>query len=244
MSKGLKSLKPANSTQQALFAHNGQMIAALAAAILLQADNTLSSKDVKQGWHLLFDGKTMNGWHNFNATGIRAGWTVKDGVMTAADPDNSGDIVTNDKYDWFELSLDFNMAKGQNSGVMFHCADSGEAMWHSGPEVQIYDHKFEPGVQSTGFLYELYDSKVDAAKPAGQWNHMHLMISPKKCWTEINGVRYYEFVLGSDDFWARVKKSKFSAFPEFAKLTKGTIGIQGDHGVVSFKNVKIRTIKA
>lgn len=219
------------------------MISVLAATILLQTPNTLTSKEVRDGWRLLFDGQTTKGWHNFKEKGVRPGWVVKDGVLTSADPNNSGDIVTDDKFDWFELSLDFNIGKDQNSGVMFHCADDGEAMWHSGPEVQIYDHPAEPGVQITGYLYELYDSKVDASKPAGQWNHMHLWISPKKCWTEINGVKYYEYVLGSPDFWARVAKSKFAAMPNFAKLTKGTIGIQGDHGMVSFRNIKIRPMK-
>lgn len=219
------------------------MISVLAAAILLQTPNTLTAKEVRNGWRLLFDGQTTKGWHNFKEKDVRSGWVVKDGVLTSADPNNSGDIVTDDKFDWFELSLDFNIGKGQNSGVMFHCADDGEAMWHSGPEVQIYDHAAEPGVQITGYLYELYDSKVDASKPSGQWNNMHLWISPKKCWTEINGVKYYEYVLGSPDFVARVAKSKFADMPNFAKLTKGTIGIQGDHGMVSFRNIKIRPIK-
>ena len=220
------------------------MIAALAATLFLQTVNTLTKSEAKAGWILLFDGRTTKGWHNFKEKGVRAGWVVKDGVLTSADPNNSGDIVTDGKFDWFELDLDFNIGDGQNSGVMFHCADDGEAMWHSGPEVQIYDHKPEPGVQITGYLYELYDSKVNASKPAGEWNHMHLMITPQKCWTEINGIKYYEYVLGSDDFKSRVAKSKFAAFPEFAKLTSGTIGIQGDHGIVSFRNIKLRPIRS
>lgn len=220
------------------------MIAALAATLFLQTANTLTKSEAKAGWILLFDGRTTKGWHNFKEKGVRAGWVVKDGVLTSADPNNSGDIVTDGKFDWFELDLDFNIGDGQNSGVMFHCADDGEAMWHSGPEVQIYDHKPEPGVQITGYLYELYDSKVNASKPAGEWNHMHLMITPQKCWTEINGVKYYEYVLGSDDFKARVAKSKFAVYPNFAKLTSGTIGIQGDHGIVSFRNIKLRPIRS
>jgi hypothetical protein len=70
------------------------------------------------------------------------------------------------------------------------------------------------------------------------------MIAPNKCFTEINGQRYYEFVYGSEDFWSRVKKSKFAEFPNFAKLPTGRIAIQGDHGVVSFRNMKIRPIKS
>jgi len=219
------------------------MIAALTALIVLQGHNALSADEAKAGWKLLFDGKTTSGRTNFKSDKIRPGWVVKDGALVSADPNNAGDIVSADKYDWFELTLDYNLTKGGNSGVMFRVADDGEATWHSGPEVQIYDHWASPGVQISGYLYELYDSPKDASKPAGEWNHMRILISPKKCMTEINGVKYYEFVLGSDDFKARVAKSKFAEFPNFGKLATGRIAIQGDHGVVSFRDIKIRLIK-
>jgi hypothetical protein len=223
---------------------NTSVIAALTAALLFQTPNTLSNAEKKAGWHLLFDGKTTKGWHNFKSDKIRPGWQVKDGTLATVDPENAGDIVTDAKYDWFELTLDVNIGDGQNSGIMFHVADDGEETWHSGPEVQIYDHKPGPGVEITGYLYELYSSPVDASKPAGEWNHMRILISPDKCETDVNGVKYYEYVLNSPDFKARVAKSKFKAFPEFAKLDKGTIAIQGDHGRVAFRNIKIRAIKA
>src|SRR5690348_16595060 len=81
--------------------------------------NTLSDKEKAEGWKLLFDGHDLSGWHNFGKTDIRPGWQVKDGVLVCADPHNAGDIVTNDKYDWFELQLDYNISKGGNSGIMF-----------------------------------------------------------------------------------------------------------------------------
>jgi hypothetical protein len=219
------------------------MIAALTAALVVQSMNTLTPEEVKEGWKLLFDGKSTKGWHNFKSKTIGKGWVVKDGVLTSADPSHAGDIVTDEKFDWFELTLDVNIGKGENSGVMFHVADDGEATWHSGPEVQIYDHPFEKGVETTGFLYQLYDTPTDASKPAGEWNTLRIIVAPDKCETYVNGVKYYEYVLGSPDFWARVKKSKFAEHPQFAKLNKGTIAIQGDHGKVSFRNIKIRPIK-
>ena len=222
--------------------NNKAMIATLAALIVLQ-DNTLTKAEMKDGWKLLFDGKTTKGWHNFKEKGISDGWQVKDGTLTIVDSNKAGDIVTDDKYEWFELTLDFNLGKGQNSGIMFHVADDGEATWHSGPEVQIYDHPAEKGVEISGYLYQLYDSEVDASKPAGEWNHLRIIVAPDKCMTYLNDVKYYEYVLGSDDFWARVAKSKFHEWPGFAKLKTGTIAIQGDHGDVAFKNIKIREIK-
>ncbi|MBC8065579.1 MAG: DUF1080 domain-containing protein [Chlorobia bacterium] len=219
------------------------MIAALTALVLFQAANTLTPEESKAGWRLLFDGKSTAGWKNFKSDTIRPGWQVKDGVLTSVDPNNAGDIVTKDKFEWFELTLDYNLTKGGNSGVLFHVADNGGATWHSGPEVQLYDHWVAEGVETSGFLYQLYPSKVDAAKPAGEWNKLRLMIAPDKCFTEINGQRYYEFVLGSDDYKSRIAKSKFKEFPNFGTLGKGSIAIQGDHGVVSFRNMKIRELK-
>lgn len=211
--------------------------------MIANSDNTLTSLEAKQGWKLLFDGKTTKGWSNFKSDTIGKGWQVKDGALTIVDPGKAGDIVTSEKYDWFELQLDFKVEKGQNSGIMFHVAETGEATWHSGPEIQIYDHPLEKGVEVTGFLYQLYTSSVDASKPAGEWNHMEIVVAPKLCWTKVNGTKYYEYELGSKDFWDRIAKSKFAEHPEFAKLNKGRIAIQGDHGHVAFKNIKIRTIK-
>ena len=219
------------------------MLAALTMALVFQPDNTLTPKEVKAGWQLLFDGQTTKGWHSFKQQGIRPGWTVKDGVLAITDAENAGDIVTDDKFDWFELTLDWNVGKGQNSGVMLHVADDSETIWTSGPEIQIYDDHGEPGAQKNGFLYDLYDSKVDSTHPAGEWNHFRILVTPKKCETDVNGVKYYDWVWGSPDFWARVAKSKFAQWPGFAKLTKGTIGLQGDHGLVQFKNIKLRPIK-
>jgi hypothetical protein len=219
------------------------MLATLTALLLIQGANTLTPDETKAGWKLLFDGQTTKGWRNFKSDKINPGWKVVDGTLKSVDPHTAGDIVTTDKYDWFELKLDYNLEKGQNSGVMFHVADDGEATWQSAPEVQLYDDEGNEGAEKSGWLYQLYKSPVDAAKPAGQWNTLRMLISPEKCTTEINGVKYYDFVLWSDDWNTRVAKSKFSSYPGFGKLKSGAVGIQGDHGVVSFRNIKIRPIK-
>ena len=101
-----------------------------------------------------------------------------------------------------------------------------------------------------GWLYALYQPPIDpktgktldATKPVGEWNHVRLLISPEKCEHDINGVKYFEYVLGSDDFNDRVAKSKFAKMPDFAKSDIGYIALQGDHGQVSFRNIKIRPI--
>ncbi|HEX3797142.1 MAG TPA: DUF1080 domain-containing protein [Verrucomicrobiae bacterium] len=214
--------------------------------------NTLSSSERAAGWQLLFDGKDFNGWHNFKHDGVRPGWEVKDGVLVCSDPHNAGDIVTSNQYQWFELQLDYNISEAGNSGIMYHVGDTGGAVWATGPEFQLEDNKEARDPIRCGWLYQLYQPPIDpatgktldATKPVGEWNHVRLLISPDKCEHDINGVKYFEYVLGSDDFNARVAKSKFSKMPGFAKSPTGYIALQGDHGQVSFRNIKVRVIDA
>ncbi len=212
------------------------------AALTLTRYNTLSRDEREAGWHLLFDGRTTKGWHNFRSAGVRPGWRVVDGALTCVDPRTAGDVVTDDKYDWFELTLDYRLSVEGNSGVMFHVADEGGTTWQSGPEVQIHDSKVSHESQKTGWLYGLYAASVDAARPEGEWNHLRIVVTPKGCETELNGVPYVLFTLGNDDFKARVARSKFGAMPNFARLDRGTIALQGDHGVVAFRDVKLRPL--
>jgi hypothetical protein len=212
--------------------------------------NMLTDAEKAAGWILLFDGQDFAGWHNFKQDGVRPGWQVKDGALVCADPHNAGDIVTSNKFDWFELELDYNISEGGNSGIMFHVTDDGGAVWATGPEFQLEDNTKAADPVRCGWLYALYQPPIDpatgkvldATKPVGEWNHVRILISPDKCVHEINGVTYFEYVLGSDDFNARVAKSKFSTMPFFAKATTGFIALQGDHGSVSFRNIKIRPL--
>jgi hypothetical protein len=214
--------------------------------------NTLTAAERTDGWKLLFDGVDFAGWHNFKREGVRPGWQVKDGALVCADPHNAGDIVTTDKFDWFELQLDYNISEGGNSGIMFHVTDAGRAVWATGPEFQLEDNAKAADPQRCGWLYALYQPPVDArtgkildaTKPAGEWNHVRLLVTPEKCVHEINGVKYFEYVIGSDDFKQRVAASKFSKMPFFAKSDSGYLALQGDHGSVSFRNIKLRPLPA
>jgi 3-keto-disaccharide hydrolase len=216
------------------------------------APNQLTDKEKADGWKLLFDGKTLDGWHNFKKEGVKPGWQIKDGALVCADPHNAGDIVTTDKFQWFELVLDYNIAEKGNSGVMVHIGDVGGAMWASGPEIQLQDNVKGTDPQLSGWLYQLYkppidpktDKPLDATKPVGEWNHLRILIAPPPAKSEVtmNGQKYYDFVWDSDDFKDRIAKSKFKSMKDFAKFDTGYIGLQGDHGQVSFRNIKIRPI--
>ncbi|MDB6064370.1 MAG: hypothetical protein JWR26_578 [Pedosphaera sp.] len=214
--------------------------------------NSLSKKEMAAGWQLLFDGQDLNGWHNFKSDGVKAGWQVQDGALVCVDPHNAGDIVSSNQFDWFELQLDYNISVGGNSGIIYHVTDQGGAVWATGPEFQLEDNVKAVDKVRCGWLYALYQPPIDpntgkildATKPAGEWNHVRLLISPTKCEHEINGVKYFDYVLHSEDFNARVAKSKFGKMAGFAVADLGYIALQGDHGSVSFRNIKIRPIKA
>jgi hypothetical protein len=214
--------------------------------------NTLTAREKAAGWEMLFDGQDLAGWHNFKSDGVKPGWQVKDGTLVCVDPKNAGDIVSADQFDWFELELDYNISKAGNSGIMYHVTDEGSHVWATGPEFQLEDNVEAHDPIRCGWLYALYqppdDPKtgkpLDATKPVGEWNHVRLVISPTKCEHFINGVKYFEYVLDSDDFKSRVAKSKFGKMPLFAKSNTGHIALQGDHGQVAFRNIKIRRIKA
>lgn len=216
------------------------------------ADNTLTDAEKAAGWKLLFDGKSLNGWSNFKKSTIKPGWQVKDGTLACVDPHNAGDIVTAEKFGAFELQVDFKMAQGANSGIIYHVTEEGGAVWATGPEIQLEDNANAKDPQKCGWLYALYQPPTDAktgkpldtTKPAGEWNRLRVVISPDGSLHEMNGTKYVEYVIGSEDFNSRVKKSKFGSMPKFAKSGNGFLALQGDHGEVAFKNIKIRPLEA
>jgi hypothetical protein len=206
--------------------------------------NTLTDEEMAAGWKLLFDGKTTNGWRNYKKTDLSPGWKVENGALTRG-TERAGDIITTEKFAAFEFSVDYNISKGGNSGLMYHVTEEANLPWHTGPEIQIQDiGSGGRDPQKPGWLYQLYKSETDAAKPAGEWNQIRLLITPQKCATWMNGQLYYEYVKGSQDWNERVAKSKFATLPNFGKPTSGHICLQ-DHGnPVSFRNIKIRVIDA
>src|SRR5208337_1356566 len=138
--------------------------------------NTLTPAEQAAGWILLFNGKDFSGWHNFKREDVRPGWKVEDGELVCADPHNAGDIVTSNKFDWFELQLDYNISVAGNSGIMYHITDHGGSMWETGPEFQLEDNQAAADPVRCGWLYALYQPPIDpqtgktldATKPVGQ----------------------------------------------------------------------------
>ena len=219
---------------------------------LIQAGepNTLSENERLSGWKLLFDGQTTHGWHTYKQKSLNPGWVVENGAIVRK-AKGTGDLTTNDQYDSFEILLDYKIAPGGNSGLIFHAPEGKEGAPYEGPEVQIQDNIAGKDPQKSGWLYQLYQpgkdrvtgEVIDATRPAGEWNQLYLRVTPQNCEIQMNGVHYVTFQKGSEDWKKRVAASKFKAYPEFGTYPKGFIALQ-DHGnEVAFRNIKIREIK-
>ena len=207
-----------------------------------EANNTLTPEEKEAGWELLFDGESMEHWRNYRKPDVSDGWVVKDGEIQYA-REGAGDIITRQAYMAFEFKVDYKISKGGNSGLMFHVTEDGSTPWRTGAEIQIQDNKDGHDPQKSGWLYQLYKSEVDATNPAGEWNTLHILITPEKCVQYMNGTKYCEYVKGSDDWNERVAKSKFSKMPYFGKANNGHICLQDHNNVVAFRNIKVRRVK-
>lgn len=213
----------------------------LATAAVADEPNTLTDAEKAEGWTLLFDGKDLSQWRNFKKEDVSEKWQVADGAFTLTEK-GGGDIITKETYGAFELKLDYRITKAGNSGLMYHVTEEEATPWRTGPEIQIQDNVDGKDPQKSGWLYQLYAPDTDATKPVGEWNTLHIVITPEKCIHTMNGTKYVEYVKGSADWDAKVAASKFAAFETFGKATEGHLCLQ-DHGdVVSFRNVKIKVL--
>jgi hypothetical protein len=228
------------------------LLAIVASTVVLHADdapvNELGAEEKATGWKLLFDGEdAAPWWRGYKKDGLPAGWKVEGGTLVRRGAGDGGDIITRDEFESFELSIDWRISPAGNSGVMFKVKETGKESWNTGPEVQILDNVLGRGAQKAGWLYDLYPAEIDATKPAGQWNNLIVRCQKTpagtyECEHWLNGVKYVEYVIGSDDWHARVARSKFAGKPDFAKADAGHICLQ-DHGnEVAFRNIKIRVL--
>jgi len=207
-------------------------------------NNTLTSDEIEEGWRLLFDGKSTYGWHNYGSDPARPvyGWRAVNGKLTRTDA-NAGDLVTNAEFENFELKLEWQVAKGGNSGIFIRATEDEPFIYMSAPEMQVLDDANHPDGQSpltsAGSCFGLYPAPPGVVKPAGKWNEVRLRVDGTRVTHWLNGQRIVDYELGSSDWQARVAASKFAAWPRFAKARRGHIGLQ-DHGDrVAFRNIKI-----
>lgn len=209
------------------------------------SQNTLTDAERSAGWRLLFDGKTTAGWRNYGKQTIADGWVVEDGALTRTGA--GGDIITNDAFKNFELTIDWKIEPGGNSGIFYRASEEqNDAIYWNAPEMQVLDDAGHPDAsqrdRAAGAAYDLYPAPAGHVRPAGEWNTARLIVNGNHVEHWLNGVKLLEFEFGSRDWDAKIAASKFKPHAKFGKNAQGHIGLQ-DHGnVVAFRNIKIRTL--
>ncbi|MEO9592406.1 3-keto-disaccharide hydrolase [Rhodopirellula bahusiensis] len=225
--------------------------ALLSCSALLPTQKAATAEDATTSagkWETLFDGSNLDAWREYNRESVTTGWKIDGDALTCISRKDQGEgargenLITKEKFAAFELELDFKVTPAANSGVMFHVVETKKPPYYTGPEIQIQDHKGGHDPQKCGWLYQLYPAETDSTKPAGEWNHLRVLITPAKCQIEVNGVLYSEFVKGSDDWNERVAKSKFGKWEGFGEPTNGHICLQDHNDEVSYRNIRVRRL--
>lgn len=221
------------------------------------AEEELASGD-EEGWTVLFDGSSTENFRGYNKeTFPEQGWVIEDGALKCQGSGqgeaggSGGDIITLNKYKDFELELEWKVSEGGNSGIFYLAQElEGKAIYMSAPEMQILDNEKHPdaklgkdGNRQAGALYDLIPAVPQNAKPAGEWNHVKILVYQGTVVHWMNGENVLEYHLWTDEWKEMVANSKFKDWPEFVNpATEGYIGLQ-DHGNdVWFRNIKIKEL--
>ncbi len=205
-------------------------------------------------WEYLFNGKNLDKWRqSANDEPPTSGWVVKDGTLYVLQGRKGGDIITKEKYSNFDLEWEFNLTEKANSGIKYFVNQviSNKTNEYSakGIEYQIIDDQNYPevkddpnGLSSTGSVYLIYPPKNKKLLPPGKWNKARILVKGSHIEHWLNGIKVAEYERGSADYNARVAKTKFNEFPEFAKASSGHIMLT-DHGdTVYYKNIRIKRL--
>lgn len=231
--------------------------ALFAVAAQAQKPNTLTAKEKRQGWRLLFDGKTTTGWHSYGRDTVSVKWMVMDGMivfdssMASTPAARGGDLTTNESFENFEFSVEWKVAKGSNSGIIFDIQEIGKyrSASDTGPEMQVLDNIDASDNKKENHLAgQLYDLAGGAAtskpNPVGEWNNARIIQKNGHLTLIFNGITTYDGQMGSPEWNEMVAKSKFSRpnFADWGKVAAGKIAFQQHPGSSSWRNVKIRVL--
>jgi hypothetical protein len=217
-----------------------------------QTPNTLTNKEKRQGWLLLFDGTTTTGWHGYNMKVFPDCWKIEDASLTMSTigSKESQDIITNEKYRDFAFSLEYKLTPAANSGVIFQVKEDTayKFPYETGPEFQIIDNEGWDKNNDTlklkdwqinGANYAMYPPMAKPYKPLGEWNQLFLFVKGNNVTQILNGVVVVTYVKNSEE-WTKLRNSgKWSAFPDWGKYDEGFISLQNHGTKVWFRNIKL-----
>jgi len=214
--------------------------------------NVLTPEEISQGWKLLFDGTTFNGWRNFGKDSL-VGWTIDSNNMLALGlgGDHANDIITLDEYENFELSLEWKTSQGGNSGIFFNAVEDTavEAIYEIAPEYQLVDEVSWDGdetltdLQTTAACYAMYvASPTKVLKPIGEYNISKIVVNNGLVEHWLNGDKVLEYQMWTPEWDSLKVAGKWKDYPLYGTAHKGHVGLQ-DHGKKTwFRNIKIRTL--
>ena len=216
-----------------------------AAAVALSIGAGCSVSVVK--WDSLLGDNPSSEWRGYRRSELPSGWQMVDGALTRVA--QGGDIITRETYENFELTLEWKISPGGNSGIFFHVVEDStlSAVYLTGPEMQVLDNAGHADGKtpntSAGSNFALHAPTRDMTKPVGEWNQARLLVNGPHVEHWLNGEKVVEYELWSDDWKRRVQASKFKAWPRYGMERRGHIALQ-DHGDwVAFRNIRIRRIK-
>ncbi|MBW8199873.1 3-keto-disaccharide hydrolase [Flagellimonas abyssi] len=212
--------------------------------------NQLLEVEKEEGWKLLFDGETLRGWHLYNDPDADSVWEVVDGELHSNANDESltaGDLVTNDAYKNYELTLEWKIAGNGNSGIFINVQELPDVptAWQSGPEYQILgaDHMdYDIPEKRPGSLYVFLPQKNKVEVEQGGWNKTRIKQENGKIEFYLNGVLTAEKDFSSPEWKEEIAGTHFSKYPEFGKTTEGKIALQYWYFETWFRNIKIREL--
>lgn len=207
-------------------------------------DNTLTPEEFAEGWELMFDGSTLNGWKAYNGNAFKA-WSINDNALHCEPAKGGEDIFSIDCFGDFDLKFDWKIEKSGNSGVIYMSREGQQwsRPYQTGPEFQVFDDAASFDKNSVGSLYDVYPPyKNRKLNPAMEWNSGRIRLSKGVITHWVNGEIVMQCKLYSDDWNTRVAKSKWKDDPYFGKSPFGHIDFQNHGSKVWYKNIKIHRL--
>ena len=217
-------------------------------AVAFAALHCASYAQHTKGSQNLFNGKTTQGWHAYLAKDAGPWKVVNGALQLVPKAPNQADLISDGEYENYELKLDWKIAEGGNSGIIFGVHEDAalNATYLSGIEMQVLDNlKAEDNKKANhlaGSLYDIKAAPASAAKPSGQWNKVRIRKDNGHLTFWLNGHEVINIQMGSPEWTELISKSKFSTWKDFAKYPKGHIALQSHGSVVSYRNIKIKQL--